>query len=113
MFWVRVVGGAVAGLFVAAVIVFLLEWPTRSWFDGDGQHYKAFAIYFFAAMGSGACAAKIGAMAAAYGATGLLCVFNLASVLTGTYPWWYLPIAILLIAVGVFLGSRFVAHPDF
>lgn len=113
MFWVRLVGGAVAGLFVAAFIVFLLEWPTRGWFDNDGQHYKAFVIFFVAAMAGGACAAKIGAMAAAYAVIGLLCVFNLASVLTGTYPWWFLPIAIVVIAIGVFVGSRFVSHPEY
>lgn len=113
MFWVRVIGGAVAGLFVAAVLVFLLEWPTTGWFDGDGEHYKAFMIYFLAAIAGGACAAKIGAMAGAYATTGLMCVFNLLTVLTGTYPWWFLPIAIVLIAIGAFIGSRFVAHPDF
>ena len=113
MFWVRVIGGGIAGLFLAIMLAFLIEWPTQGWFNGDGQLYKALTIYVFAAIAGGACAAKIGGMPATYATTGLLCVFNLATVLTGTYPWWFLPSAILVIGFGTFIGSRFVSHPDF
>lgn len=113
MFWVRVVGGGVAGLFIAAVLVFLLEWPTRGWFDGAWELYKTLVIFFLAAIAGGSVAAKIGAMTGAYVATGLMCVFNLLTVLTGTYPWWFLPVAIIVIALGTFIGSRFVSHPEY
>ena len=113
MYWVRVIGGGSAGLILAAVVFYFAEWLTQGLFGEDGSYFADLVAFALAAITGGALAGGIGGRIPAGVVGVLLALLALTNFLAADHPWWYLPVAIVLVFGGVWLGSKLAPAPDF
>ncbi len=105
--WLRSIGAIIAGIFIAGGCVAAIETLGHQWLQGQGQFMAAALGLGFAALVGGGVALWIGKVTYfPVIIAAVLSVLMLINVFSFQHPVWFVPVALISLAAGVFAAQR-------
>ncbi|MBB3032925.1 hypothetical protein [Alteriqipengyuania lutimaris] len=106
MIWVKLIGGAVLGVFGSGLAIMLLEKTVHSRLEGTTMFVAVVVIYAVAAVLGAVLSGWIGGTWAAVAVGVLLAALAAMNTFAMPHPIWFIPASALAIAAGCWIGLR-------